>query len=68
VPITEDADVARFIPKTITKHGDALVGVVDGNEVSLRGVTYYSRITYDEEPGCYVYNHAVALVYPSHRA
>lgn len=45
VPITEETDVATFIPKTSTIAGDALVGAAEGKAPSLRGVTYYSRIT-----------------------
>lgn len=45
VPITEETDVAMFIPKTSTIAGEALVGAAEGNALSLRGVTYYSRRT-----------------------
>lgn len=61
VPITEETDVAMLIPKTSKMAGDALVGAVEGNAPSLRGVTYYSRRTY-VLPGAWVCNQAVELV------
>lgn len=64
VPITEETDVAIFTPKTNTMAGAAVFGAADGNDASLRGVTYYSRITY-VLPFCCVWSHAVALVCPS---
>jgi len=48
VPRTLDTEVATLMPKTKTIAGGPFWGAAEGKAASFSGVTYCSRITYEE--------------------